>query len=118
MTGGLWEVIGIPAETLADGTEVQVVVSYDNLENVHAVQVIKGQKVLEERRGLFARRQSPSPSQTLNWSPAAAKSKAANSPLRPRCGLFRQCCGHVLEDVAPIADAAVCGTAARWDTRG
>lgn len=56
VTGGLWEVIGIPAETLADGTDVQVVVSYDNLENVHAVQVIKGQKVLEERRGLFARR--------------------------------------------------------------
>lgn len=59
VTGGLWEVVGIPAETLADGTEVQVVVSYDNLENVHAVQVIKGQKVMEERRGLFARRSKP-----------------------------------------------------------
>ena len=56
VTGGLWEVVGIPAETLADGTEVQVVVMYDDVENVHAVQVIKGEKALEERRGLFGRR--------------------------------------------------------------
>jgi hypothetical protein len=61
VTGGLWEVIGIPAETLADGTEVQVVVSYDDVENVHAVQVIKGEKALEERRGLFARRSKSRP---------------------------------------------------------
>lgn len=65
VTGGLWEVIGIPAETLADGTEVQVVVSYDNLENVHAVQVIKGQKVLEEKHGLFARRSKSKPDTSL-----------------------------------------------------
>ena len=56
VTGGLWEVVGIPAETLADGTEVQVVVTYDDIENVDAVQVIKGHKVLDERPGLFARR--------------------------------------------------------------
>ena len=56
VTGGLWEVVGIPAETLADGTEVQVVVTYDDIENVDAVQVIKGQKVLDDRPGLFARR--------------------------------------------------------------
>jgi hypothetical protein len=65
VTGGLWEVIGIPAETLADGTDVQVVVTYDDLENVRAVQVVKGQKVLEERRGLFARRSKSKSNTTL-----------------------------------------------------
>lgn len=65
VTGGLWEVVGIPAETLADGTQVQVVVTYDDVENVKAVQVIKGQKALEERRGLFARRQKSKPGATL-----------------------------------------------------
>jgi len=65
VTGGLWEVVGIPAETLADGTQVQVVVTYDDVENVKAVQVIKGQKALEERRGLFARRQKSKPQATL-----------------------------------------------------
>lgn len=65
VTGGLWEVVGIPAETLADGTQVQVVVTYDDVENVKAVQVIKGQKALEERRGLFARRQKAKPGATL-----------------------------------------------------
>lgn len=65
VTGGLWEVVGIPAETLADGTDVQVVVTYDDVENVSGVQVIKGQKALEERRGLFARRSRPKANATL-----------------------------------------------------
>lgn len=65
VTGGLWEVVGIPAETLADGTDVQVVVTYDDVENVNGVQVIKGHKALEERRGLFARRSRAKANATL-----------------------------------------------------
>lgn len=74
VTGGLWEVIGIPAETLADGTEVQVVVTYDNLENVRAVQVIKGQKVLQERQGLFARRSKSSAKSNAKLASSRRKS--------------------------------------------
>jgi outer membrane protein assembly factor BamE (lipoprotein component of BamABCDE complex) len=54
-TGGLWEVVGIPAEIWADGTEVQVLVTYDQDERVRYRRVFKGQEVFGERA---ARRQS------------------------------------------------------------
>lgn len=55
-TGGLWEVVGIPAEILADGTDVQVVVTYDKDEQVKYVQIIKGQDAFQGRKPLLARR--------------------------------------------------------------
>jgi hypothetical protein len=55
-TGGLWEVIGIPAEIWADGTEVQVLVTYDQDERVRYRRVFKGQEVFNEKRGTTARR--------------------------------------------------------------
>ena len=57
-TGGLWEVVGIPAEIWADGTDVQVVVSYDQDERVKYRQFIKGQEVAQPRQGLLARRRN------------------------------------------------------------
>jgi hypothetical protein len=48
-TGGLWEVIGIPAEIWADGTEVQVLVTYDQDEHVRYRRVFKGQEVFKDR---------------------------------------------------------------------
>ncbi|HVU88581.1 MAG TPA: hypothetical protein VHD36_14770 [Pirellulales bacterium] len=47
-TFGLWEVVGIPAESLADGTDVRVEVHYDNRQVVRSVEVIKGDKVFEQ----------------------------------------------------------------------
>lgn len=47
-TFGLWEVVGIPAEMLADGTDVRVEVHYDPQQSVRKVEVIKGQKVFEQ----------------------------------------------------------------------
>jgi len=45
-TFGLWEVVGIPAETLADGKDVKVQVVYDANEHVQSLNMIKGQEVL------------------------------------------------------------------------
>jgi hypothetical protein len=47
-TFGLWEVVGIPAEMLADGTDVRVEVHYDANQDVRSVEVIKGQKAFEQ----------------------------------------------------------------------
>ena len=54
-TGGLWEVVGIPAESLADGSDVKVEVTYDDRRAVKTVECIEGQKILTPRR-LFARK--------------------------------------------------------------
>jgi len=46
-TFGLWEVVGIPTEMLADGTDVRVEVHYDSRQMVHSVEVIKGEKAFQ-----------------------------------------------------------------------
>lgn len=56
-TGGLWEVIGIPAEIWADGTDVQVLVTYDQDERVKYRRVFKGQEAFGRRKGPIANRQ-------------------------------------------------------------
>ena len=54
-TFGLWEVVGVPFETWAAGTDVQVEVGYDDRRMVESVTVIRGKEAIESR-GLFARR--------------------------------------------------------------
>jgi hypothetical protein len=43
-TVGLWEVVGIPAEAIADGTDVQLEVHYRADQTVDHVKVIKGEQ--------------------------------------------------------------------------
>jgi hypothetical protein len=50
-TGGLWEVVGIPAEIWADGTEVQVLVTYDQDERVKYRRIFKGQEAFGQGKG-------------------------------------------------------------------
>ena len=50
-TIGLWEVVGIPAETLADGTDVQLEVHYDRDHRVASVGTIKGRAALAGQEG-------------------------------------------------------------------
>lgn len=57
-TGGLWEVIGIPTEIWADGTEVQVLVTYDQDERVQYRRVFKGQEAFKDGKAKVAARQS------------------------------------------------------------
>ena len=46
VTVGLWEVVGIPAESIADGTDVQLEVHYNADQSVNRVVVIKGEKAV------------------------------------------------------------------------
>ncbi|MBL9123403.1 MAG: hypothetical protein JNG90_07200, partial [Planctomycetaceae bacterium] len=45
-TIGLWEVVGIPVETLADGTDVRLSITYDAEQRVETVDVVKGEEVI------------------------------------------------------------------------
>ncbi|MEX2113151.1 MAG: hypothetical protein WD845_08195 [Pirellulales bacterium] len=54
-TFGLWEVVGLPAEALANGTDVQLEVYYGPDQTVDHVVVIKGDKAVQPRK-LFARK--------------------------------------------------------------
>ncbi len=58
LTGGLWEVVGIPAESLADGSDVKVEVTYDENRRVKTVDCIEGENVITPR-GLFGRKAKP-----------------------------------------------------------
>ncbi|REK16568.1 MAG: hypothetical protein DWQ37_07595 [Planctomycetota bacterium] len=52
-TFGLWEVVGIPVESIADGTDVQLEVHYGPAQTVDHVVVIKGDKAVHPPK-LFA----------------------------------------------------------------
>ncbi len=45
-TFGLWEVAGVPLETIANGEEVQLEVRYDSQERVESVEIIRGRDAL------------------------------------------------------------------------
>jgi outer membrane protein assembly factor BamE (lipoprotein component of BamABCDE complex) len=49
LTWGLWEVVGTPLESLADGTPVKVQVTYDAQRNVQFVDVMEGPPELQTR---------------------------------------------------------------------
>ncbi|HET6881221.1 MAG TPA: hypothetical protein VFI31_13760 [Pirellulales bacterium] len=59
-TGGLWEVVGIPTEIWADGTDVQVLVTYDQDERVRYRRVFKGQQAFKDGPRTLASRSKAS----------------------------------------------------------
>lgn len=83
-TGGLWEVIGIPTEIWADGTEVQVVVTYDKDEQVKYVQVIKGQDAFQGRKPLLARRGRRGAKTQIAAAPPPPRNSGQNQALAAR----------------------------------
>jgi len=74
-TLGLWEVVGIPFESIADGTEVQVEVLYGQDQKVRSVDVIKGDHVVHPEPNLLSRTFGGK-----HTRPDAAESKVANRP--------------------------------------
>jgi hypothetical protein len=64
VTWGLWEVVGIPTETLADGTDVQVTVHYDENQQVRNVEVMKGDEVINPPKPFAWARRKPKPTGT------------------------------------------------------
>lgn len=75
-TGGLWEVIGIPAEIWADGTDVQVLVTYDEDERVKYRRVFKGQEAFKGKQGSIARRSKPGTNKVASNSEPASNQPA------------------------------------------
>lgn len=49
VTWGLWEVVGVPVEMLADGTNVKVAVAYDDEDNVQSVEVMEGESAINPK---------------------------------------------------------------------
>ncbi len=49
-TLGLWEVVGTPIEAVADGSEVQVEVVYDDEDKVSEVRALKGEEKLQKKQ--------------------------------------------------------------------
>lgn len=82
-TGGLWEVIGIPTEIWADGTEVQVLVTYDQDERVRYRRVFKGQEAFQDGKTKVARRQSSGtaepPADSTGDEPNHSAARVSNS---------------------------------------
>jgi hypothetical protein len=62
-TFGLWEVIGIPMETVADGTDVQVEVHYNPDQTVNHVVVIEGEKAVHPPEAFAFKRLDSAPSE-------------------------------------------------------
>jgi hypothetical protein len=74
-TFGLWEVVGIPAETLADGTDVQLEVHYTAEQTVSHVDVIKGDKVVNPPKRFIHK--SPTKKHSASAQVAKRQSEAA-----------------------------------------
>ena len=53
-TLGLWEVVGTPIEAVADGSEVQVEVVYDDDDKVSEVRALKGEEKLQKKQEQFS----------------------------------------------------------------
>jgi len=49
VTWGLWEVVGTPLETWADGTEVRIEVCYDRDQRVRQFTVLRGEDVVKPK---------------------------------------------------------------------
>lgn len=76
-TGGLWEVVGVPAEIWADGTEVQVLVTYDQDEHVRYRRVFKGQEAFQDGKAKFAQRKSKPGTQAFDDDSAGPEAPAS-----------------------------------------
>ncbi len=75
-TFGLWEVVGLPAETIADGTDVQLEVHYEPDETVQRVVVIKGEKAVNPPKLFHFEHKAP-PGRSKHAAHVAAAKKSA-----------------------------------------
>ncbi|MBI2823655.1 MAG: hypothetical protein HYX69_03065 [Planctomycetia bacterium] len=86
MTFGLWEVVGIPAETLIDGTDVKVEVHYDHDQVVERVDVIAGEKAINPPK-LFAWHPRQSTKSAAASETAIAADAKPSSAVRPAAAI-------------------------------
>jgi hypothetical protein len=87
VTWGLWEVLGVPIETVADGTEVQAEVRYDESRLVESVRIFRGKEVVFQRNFFTGKPLYPEVARSQpvpGCSPASTCAPApANPPLPP-----------------------------------
>jgi hypothetical protein len=82
-TWGLWEVLGVPLETMADGTEVQAEVRYDENRLVESVRIFRGKEVVFQRHLFTGKPVYPG---VVCSQPVPACSPATCSPVAsPTC---------------------------------
>jgi hypothetical protein len=91
-TWGLWEVLGVPLETMADGSEVQAEVRYDENRLVESVRIFRGQEVVFQRHfftgkpvypGIVCSQPVPACSPAVTCSPATCSpTPAPAGPLQ------------------------------------
>jgi hypothetical protein len=94
MTGGLWEVAGIPIESWYDGTEVKLEVYYGPMGEVESVTIYEGTDALRGHilgphvqlatapPSMYAARRAAAPAVATNTPPPEAPSQTALSRLR------------------------------------
>jgi hypothetical protein len=87
-TFGLWEVVGIPAEALADGTDVRLEVHYDPHQAVRSIEVIKGESAFQPPKlASWWQRRKAAPSQSAEATDAETEvatedASAEDAPVR------------------------------------
>jgi hypothetical protein len=69
VTGGLWEVVGIPIETVANGTDVRVVVTSEPNGYIVKVDPVKGGNAIQPKTLLARRKQAPKTSLASHRKP-------------------------------------------------
>jgi hypothetical protein len=79
-TWGLWEVVGTPAETLANGTDVKVEVRYDPNQNVQSVTFFEGEKVVQPRPWFPLARRSVPPA-SVSYSSSSGSEGEVVTPV-------------------------------------
>jgi len=76
-TMGLWEVVGVPAEILASGSEIKLEVRYDDHRNIESIKYIEGERVATAQPWYSVAKRP-----ARDAVPAAAAASAPN-PSRP-----------------------------------
>ncbi|HEY2837732.1 MAG TPA: hypothetical protein VGJ26_01185 [Pirellulales bacterium] len=81
-TWGLWEVVGIPTETIIDGTDVQLTVYYDEQQQIRTVDVLKGEKAINPPKPFAWARRNPKPKETMPPSESVEQPAPEGTELR------------------------------------
>jgi len=112
-TLGIWEVIGTPTESVFDGTEVRLKVTYDYADRVESVEPLKGEKVVEKQSGVVAKRD---PRREGAGEDATPPVITAPSSLNPEAGKIEF--NGSVRDESPVVKFTVGGSPVRVERDG
>ena len=113
VTLGIWEIIGTPTESVFDGTEVRLKVTYDYADRLETVEPLKGEEVIEDQSSVVAKRDSRGGESREDERPPVI---TAPSSLYPNAGEI-EFHGSV-RDESPVVEFTVGGSPMRIDSDG